>query len=90
METATRIMSDDDVVPLFQCTFGLTEDGWAGKDTEAKVRELAALACVTVAAEPAGEIPDHYWPMRSRIESADRPFIQASTSTASASISSSA
>ena len=77
------VMSDDDFVRLFQRTFGLTEDGWAGADTEAKLRELATLAGVTVPAVPASEIPDDYWPMLSKIESADRPYVQAPTSTAS-------
>ena len=77
------IMSDDDFVRVFQRTFGLTEDGWAGRDTEAKVRELAVLAGVSIPTVPASEIPDDYWPMLSRIESADRPYIQAPTSTAS-------
>lgn len=77
------IMSDDDFVRLFQRTFGLTEDGWAGRDTEAKLRELAALAGVATPTVPASEIPDDYWPMLSRIESADRPYVQAETSSAS-------
>lgn len=76
-------MSDDDFVRLFQRTFGLTEDGWAGRDTEAKLRELAELSGVTTPAVPATEIPDDYWPMLSRIESADRPYVQAASSSAS-------
>lgn len=36
------ILSDDDFVRLFQRTFGLLEDGWAGRDTEAKLRAVAA------------------------------------------------
>lgn len=76
-------MSDDDFVRLFQRTFGLTEDGWAGRDTEAKLRELAELAGVRTPTVPASEIPDDYWPMLSRIESADRPYVQAPTSSAS-------
>jgi hypothetical protein len=77
------VMSDDDFVRLFQRTFGLTEDGWAGADTEAKLRELATLAGVTVPAVPASEIPDDYWPMLSKIESGDRPYVQAPSSSAS-------
>lgn len=76
-------MSDDDFVRLFQRTFGLTEDGWAGRDTEARLRELAVLAGVAVPAAPIDEIPGDYWPMLSRIESGDRPYVQAPTSTAS-------
>jgi len=77
------IMSDDDFVRLFQRTFGLDEDGWAGRDTEAKLWELALLAGVAIPTVPASDIPDDYWPMLSRIESADRPYVQAPTSTAS-------
>lgn len=77
------IMSDDDFVRLFQRTFGLKEDGWAGTDTEAKLRELAKLAGVPVASAPEDSLPDDYWPMLSKIESGDRPYIQAPTSTAS-------
>lgn len=77
------IMTDDDFVRLFQRTFGLKEDGWAGKDVEAKLRELSALAGVAVPNVPASEIPDDYWPMLSRIESADRPYVQAASSSAS-------
>lgn len=77
------IMSDDDFVRLFQRTFGLTEDGWAGRDTEAKLRELAVLAGVAIPTVPANEIPDDYWPMLSRIESGDRPYVQAASSSAS-------
>ncbi len=76
-------MSDDDFVRLFQRTFGLREDGWAGRDTEAKLRELAELAGVSPPTVPASDIPDDYWPMLSRIESADQPYVQAPTSTAS-------
>lgn len=77
------IMSDDDFVRLFQRTFGLDEDGWAGREVEAKLRELATMAGIAVPAVPQNEIPDGYWPMLSRIESADRSYVQAPTSSAS-------
>lgn len=77
------VFSDDDFVRLFQRTFGLKEDGWAGTDTETKLRELAALAGVTMPAVPADEIPEAYWPMLSKIESADQPYVQAKSSSAS-------
>lgn len=77
------VLSDDDFVRLFQRTFGLKEDGWAGTDTETKLRELAALAGVAMPAVPADEIPDDYWPMLSKIESADQPYVQARSSSAS-------
>lgn len=77
------VLSDDDFVRLFQRTFGLKEDGWAGTDTEAKLRELAALAGVTMPAIPSSEIPEDYWPMLSKIESANQPYVQAKSSSAS-------
>src|SRR5690606_28922287 len=77
------IMTDDEFVRLFQRTFGLKEDGWAGREVEAKLRELAVLAGVAVSMAPDSEIPDDYWPMLSRIESADRPYVQAKSSSAS-------
>lgn len=77
------IMSDDAFVRLFQRTFGLKEDGWAGNDTVAKLNELAVLAGVRIEAAPQGDIPEDYWPMLSKIESNDRPYVQAPTSSAS-------
>lgn len=56
------IMSDDDFVRLFQRTFGLKEDGWAGRDTEAKLHKLAVLAGVVVPVAPISAIPADYWP----------------------------
>src|SRR5690606_26202834 len=49
----------------------------------AKLWELAALAGVTVPSAPSSEIPDTYWPMLSKIESNDRPYVKARTSSAS-------
>lgn len=77
------VISDDAFVRLFQATFGLTVDGFAGNDTVAKLREVAALAGVVIETAPTGDIPDDYWPMLSRIESGDQPYIQAKSSSAS-------
>lgn len=74
------IMSDDDFVRLFQRRFGLKEDGWPGKDTLAKLDELKPAP---VSATAGSQIPDDYWPMLSKIESGDRPYIKAPTSSAS-------
>lgn len=80
----TTVLEDDTFVRLFQQTFGLKEDGYPGNDTVAKLRELAALAGIKVPAlVVGGEIPDDYWPMLSKIESNDRPFVKARTSSAS-------
>lgn len=75
-----KLISDDAFVRLFQERFGLTVDGWAGHDTIAKLNELAPPA---VAPDAASAIPDSYWPMLSKIESGDRPYIKANTSSAS-------
>lgn len=77
------VISDDAFVRLFQTTFGLAADGFAGNDTVAKLREVAARAGVEVEAVSADTIPDDYWPMLSKIESADRPYVQAASSSAS-------
>ncbi len=72
-------ISDDDFVRLFQERTGITPvDGWAGKDTLAMLDKLAPAK-----AAPASDIPDDYWPMLSKIESGDRPYIKAATSTGS-------
>lgn len=75
-----RILTDDAFVRLFQARVGLQEDGWAGPATIAKLDGLAPPAVSPAAAI---QIPDDYWPMLSKIESGDRPFIKASTSSAS-------
>jgi len=71
-------MGDDDFVRLFQQRFGLTVDGWAGNEVLAKLDEIAPP-------KPLGdqEIPNDYWPMLAKIESGNRPYIRASTSSAS-------
>ncbi len=74
-------ITDDDFVRLFQQRAGLTVDGWAGRDTIAALDKAfpppKPLASVTT------DIPDDYWPMLSKIESADRPYVKAATSSAS-------
>lgn len=73
-------ITDDAFVRLFQERFGLTVDGWAGKEVLAKLDELAPPP---VAPGAADEIPDDYWPMLAKIESGNRPYIQAASSSAS-------
>lgn len=76
-------ISDDAFVRLFQGRFGLEVDGWAGREVLAKLDEIAPPAASAPSSEPGGDIPDSYWPMLSKIESGDRPYIKASTSSAS-------
>ena len=74
------IISDDEFVRLFQDRAGIKADGWAGLET------IAALDKVyppRVLASASSAIPDDYWPMLSKIESGDRPYVQAPTSSAS-------
>lgn len=73
------VMSDDDFVREFQRRAGLKDDGWAGSDTLAKLNEL-----MPVAAPADGQgIPDDYWPMLAKVESGNRPYVKAPTSSAS-------
>lgn len=55
---------------------GVEADGKWGPNTAAAI--WAALP-----PEPASSIPDAYWPMLSKIESNDRPYVKATTSSAS-------
>lgn len=75
-------ITDDAFVRLFQQTFGLTVDGWAGQDTVAKLREVAARAGAPVDIDYSG-LPAGYWTMLSKIESNDRLYVKARTSSAS-------
>lgn len=56
---------------------GVEPDGKWGPDT------AGAIAMKLGMAEPSGDIPDDYWPMLSKIESGDRPYIKAGSSSAS-------
>lgn len=74
------MITDDAFVRLFQKRLNLDPvDGWAGKDTLAKLDEIAPPAAIP----DTSDIPDDYWPMLSKIESADRPYVKARTSSAS-------
>lgn len=71
----TREQANEAFVRAFQASKGITADGWAGKDTYAAAGLSQGATGTT--------IPDDYWPMLSKIESGDRPYIKASTSSAS-------
>lgn len=68
--TQTKEQAAIAFVEAYQRQHGLKADGWAGAQTFASL-------------EPAGNIPDDYWPMLSKIESADRPYVKAGSSSAS-------
>lgn len=72
-------ITDDAFVRLFQERGGINPiDGWAGKDTLALLDKL-----LPPKPDPITDLPDDYWPMLSKIESGDRPYIKAPTSSAS-------
>ena len=73
-----NVMTDDGFVRLFQERGGLTVDGWAGLETQALLDKL-------LPPPPAAEsdLPDDYWAMLSKIESADRPYVKSPWSSAS-------
>jgi len=71
-------LSDDDFVREFQRRAGLEVDGWAGRDTVAVLDDV-----LPPRQGPGIAISDDYWPMLSRIESGDRPYVKAPTSSAS-------
>ena len=73
-------LTDDAFVRLFQDRAGLLVDGWAGLET---VAALDKVYPPRVPAATANLLPDDYWPMLSKIESGDRPYIKAGTSSAS-------
>lgn len=70
-------ITDDAFVRLFQQRFGLDVDGGAGRETIAKLDEIAPPPLGAVG------IPGDYWPMLARIESGDRPLVKAASSSAS-------
>lgn len=74
------VMTDDDFVRLFQERFGLTVDGWAGKDTVDKLNQLAPPKILL---EDITEIPENYWPLLEQIESGGKLYAKAATSTGS-------
>jgi len=76
------IISDDAFVRLFQERAGLKVDGWAGRETVAAL-DWAYPPRITSALAAGTGIPDDYWGKLSKIESNDRPYVKADTSSAS-------
>ena len=68
------IITDDAFVRLFQERAGLEPDGWAGRATLAMMDKLLPPKPSTETNAAAGEIPESYWPMLSKIESNDRLY----------------
>lgn len=72
------MITDDEFVRLFQKRVGIKVDGWAGNDTLAELDKL-----IPPRLHPITGIPDDYWSMLSKIESRDRPYVKARSSSAS-------
>lgn len=77
------MLSDDAFVRLFQERGGLAVDGWAGNDTLALLDQILPPKPSTEQNAAAGEIPESYWPLLAKIESGNRPYVKAGTSSAS-------
>lgn len=59
---------------------GVTPDGKLGPNTLAAIGKALGMTDI---GNPISSIPDDYWPMLSKIESGDRPYIKAGSSSAS-------
>ena len=73
-------MNQSDYIREAQRLLGVTVDGAFGKDT---LDALRTALGDTIAPRPSSTIPDDYWPMLANIESGGRPYIKATTSSAS-------
>lgn len=78
---SAKVDANEAFVREFQRRAGIYVDGWAGGDTLAALDKL--LPAPQPVANPSSEIPDDYWPMLSKIESGDRLYVKAPTSSAS-------
>ena len=76
----TKAKDNESFVCAAQKWLGVTEDGHAGILTMAAFLERTGQAPVC---ETDSAIPDAYWPMLAKIESGNRPYIKAATSSAS-------
>lgn len=76
------IISDDAFVRLFQERAGLKVDGWAGRETVAAL-DAAYPARIAPSLGVLADVPADYWGKLSKVESGDRPYIKANTSSAS-------
>lgn len=74
----SKVSDNEAFARAVQKWLGVKIDGWAGGETMS-----AFLAKTGQQAESGPKIPDSYWPMLSKIESGDRPYIQAASSSAS-------
>jgi hypothetical protein len=74
--------ADNEALALaVQKWLGVKEDGWGGVQTMARFREKTGTGSVRVVTD--SPIPEDYWPLLAKIESGNRPYVKASTSSAS-------
>lgn len=78
----TKANDNEAFVRWLQDVAGVHVDGWAGNDTRRAIERLLTVPEAPKAPSTSA-IPDSYWPMLSKIESNDRPYVKASTSSAS-------
>ena len=73
-------MSITDRIRKVQVKLGVMPDGLIGPETLSAIETAIGIG---KGAPVASDIPPDYWPMLSKIESGDRPYIKAPTSSAS-------
>lgn len=81
----TKTTDNEAFVRWIQGVVGVRVDGWAGSETR-KAAERILTRPENVSENPPKmntSIPDSYWPMLSKIESNNRPYVKAATSSAS-------
>lgn len=76
----TKETDNESFVREVQAWLGVKVDGWGGSGTAKAFRDKTGAAAPT---DTGARIPDSYWPLLSKIESGDRPYVKAATSSAS-------
>lgn len=77
------MLSDDEFVRLFQERAGLNPDGWPGRDTLSMLDQVLPVRTTPALTQATEALPAGYFPMLAEIESGNRPYIKASSSSAS-------
>lgn len=70
-------------IKRIQARVGVATDGVIGPETISAIIAALDRAGTPAASSAESDIPNDYWPMLSKIESGDRPYIKASSSSAS-------
>lgn len=77
------MISDDEFVRLFQERAGLNPDGWPGRDTLSMLDQVLPARSSPALTQATDSLPAAYFPLLAQIESGNRPYIKASSSSAS-------